>query len=108
MLSLDSWWSRVEMIAIEIGLCDMFAFPLTVWLSILIVSIGDCILNVRIPLKLACRKQQDVVKGRIEWMDICDALEGRAIPAVENDVMCALWLITISWKNDGDRITSRV
>ena len=82
----------------------MFAFPLTVWLSILIVSIGGCILDVRIPLKLACGKQQDIVKSRIEWMHICDALEGRAMPAVENDVTCALWLITISWKNNGDLI----
>jgi hypothetical protein len=86
----------------------MFAFPLTIWLSILIVSIGDCILNVRIPLKLACGKQQDVVKGRIEWMDICDVLEGRAIPAVENDVTCALWLITISWKNDSDLVVGGI
>jgi hypothetical protein len=56
------------------------------------------------PLKLASWKEKDIVKSTIEWMEISDVLKGRAIPAVENDVTCALWLITITWKNDGDLI----
>jgi hypothetical protein len=56
------------------------------------------------PLKLSRRKQKDVVKGRIEWMYISDALKGSTMPAVENDVACALWLITITWKNDSNLI----
>jgi hypothetical protein len=70
--------------------------------------IGSCILDLRMPLKLASRKEQNIVKGRIKWMQISDALEGRAMPAIENNITCALWLITIAWKNDGDFIVGGI
>jgi hypothetical protein len=60
------------------------------------------------PLELASGKQQDIVKSRIEGMNICDALKGRAILAIENDVTCTLWLIAIAWKNDSDLIVGGI
>src|SRR6202041_534853 len=74
----------------------------------LVVGIGSCILDQRMPLELASRKQQDIVKGRVKWMKIGDALKGRAMPAIENDVTYALWLITITWKNDSDLIVGGI
>ena len=61
-------------------------------------------------LELASRQQQDIVKTRIKWMKIADVLKGRAMPAVENNVMCTFWLITIRviWKNDGDLIVGGI
>jgi hypothetical protein len=48
------------------------------------------------------------VKGRIEGVQISDSLKGLAMPAVENDVTCAHWLITISWKNDSNLIVGGI
>ena len=79
----------------------MFAFSFT-------ATFCSCILNLRMPLKLSSRKQKDIVKGRIEWMHISDALKGRVMSAVENNVMCALWLITITWKNDSNLIVGGI
>jgi hypothetical protein len=44
------------------------------------------------------------VKGRIKQMQIRDALEGLTMPVAENDITCALWLISIAWKNDSNLI----
>ena len=56
----------------------------------MIVVISSCVLNLRVPLKLASGKQQNIVKSRIKRMQIGDALKGRAMPVVENNIMCAL------------------
>jgi hypothetical protein len=45
----------------------------------LIVS-SFCVLDLRKPLKLASRKQQNIVKCRIERVHICDALIGSPRP----------------------------
>ena len=67
-----------------------------------------CILNLRMPLELASRQQQHIMKSRIKWMKITDTLKGRAMPAVENDVMCTFWLITITWKNDSNLVVGGI
>ena len=72
----------------------------------MVVGIG--IFDLRMPLKLASREQQNIVESRIERMDIGDALKGLAMPAVENYVMCTLWLIAIPWKNDGNLIVGGI
>ena len=60
-------------------------------LSCAIVDIGhSCILDLRMLLKLSSRKQQNIVKGRIEWMHVSDALKRRAMSVVENYIMCAV------------------
>ena len=86
----------------------MFASSWTVWATLLIANISSCILYVRMPLKLSSEKQQDIVKSRIEWMQIRDALKGLAMPAVENDVASALWLIAITWKDDCDLVVGSI
>ena len=48
------------------------------------------------------------MEGRIEWMHVSDALKRRAMPAIENDIACALWLITIAWKNDSNFIVGGI
>jgi hypothetical protein len=72
-------------------------------------TIGTCcILNLRMPLKLASGKQQNIVKSRIQWMQISDALKGRAVLVIKNDVTCIFWLITITWKNDSNLIVGGI
>ena len=48
------------------------------------------------------------MEGRIEWMHIGDVLKRRAMPAIENDIVCALWLIIITWKNDSNLIVGGI
>ena len=59
-------------------------------------------------MELSSRKQQDIVKSRIEWINICDALERWPMPVVENNITGALWLITVTWKNNSNLIVGGI
>ena len=61
----------MEVIVIELRFGDELAPSSTVGILLLILSIvvcSCCVLDLRIPLKLASRKQQNIMECRIERM----------------------------------------
>ena len=62
-----------------------------------IFSIG--IRNVWTPSKLSSWKKKNIMQSLVEWMKITNMLKSLTITAVENNVLWALHLITISRKN---------
>ena len=58
--------------------------------------------DIEIPTKLACGEKKDIAQGRIKGVTIRDALQRFTMIAIEDNVLRASCLISITWKNDSN------
>jgi hypothetical protein len=82
---------------------DMFTTSITwfIWCMILFL-LNILIEDVGVPTKLASRKKKNISQGRIEGVNIRDALQRFTMEAIQDNVLRTSYLIPITRKNDSN------
>jgi hypothetical protein len=97
VVGLYIWVANEKVVAMEFSHGDMYVL-VAMWCTVLNSLIED----VRVPSKLASGIKEDIMQGRVEGMDVRDALQWRAMEAVQDDVLRPPDLVPITWENDSN------
>jgi hypothetical protein len=84
-----------EAIAMEFSHGDMGAPVAATWCRLLNILIED----VRMPTELSSGIEEDIAQGRVEGMSVRDALQRLAMKAIQDDVLRASDLVSITRQN---------